>query len=85
VGGRLATQHFGKNRPENGENMAKKRFFTKMLIFRKGDFCNFFGRVRCMHATLLRKACELCPNRLRTVRENKIQTSKNVNFTVSST
>jgi hypothetical protein len=65
--------------------MAKKRFSTKMLIFRKGDFCNFFGRVRCMHATLLRKACEFCPNRLRTVRENKIQTSKNVNFTVSST
>jgi hypothetical protein len=78
-------QYYRENRTVNGENVVKKRFFTKMLIVRKSDFGNFFGRVRCMQATLLRKACERCPNRLRTVRENKIQTSKNVNFTVSST
>jgi len=78
-------QYYRENRPVSGEHMAKKRFFTKMLIFRTGDFCIFFGRVLCMQATLLRKACEFCPNRLRTVRENKIQTSKNVNFTVSGT
>ena len=78
-------QYYRENRLVNGENMAKMRFFTEMLIFRIGDFCNFFGRVRCMQATLLRETCELCPNRLSNVRQNKIQTLKNVNFTVGGT
>jgi len=81
----IARQHFGKFRPENGENMAKIRFRAKIWFLRKGDFCNFFWRVRWMQVTYLHKPTRNCSNRLTTDRENKIRNKKYSKFTVRGT